>query len=382
MAGPEFQVNTMQAKHILITGADGYIGMRVARTYLELTDTPVLLWVRADDIDEFENKRKRLQQALGRFESRIGYAWGNLVRDDPFDSVDSRKMRGIIHTAAVTKFNVDEDTARRVNIEGTEKVLKFASRCDSLEAFGLLSTVYASGLTPGVIAEVPLENAGNFANHYERSKCASEMKLMRDFDYLPWRILRVATVVADDASGRVTQFNAFHNTLKLLYYGLLSIIPGKCDTPLYFVKGDFVTDAVFNLMRNPVNKAIYHVCHTRSESLNLGELIDVAFDCFSRQQDFKSRRILKPLYADAESFDMLGNAMDAFGGSIVNQALSSVSPFARQLFVQKEFLNDKLVAALPGYKAPDQREVIRNTCEYLVRTRWGKEENRDFRTDN
>jgi len=201
---------------------------------------------------------------------------------------------------------------------------------------------------------------------------------MRDFDYLPWRILRVATVVADDASGRVTQFNAFHNTLKLLYYGLLSIIPGKPETPLYFVTGEFVTDAVFNLMRNPANKAIYNVCHTRSESLNLGALIDTAFDCFSRQQDFKARRILKPLYADAESFDMLGTAMDSFGGSIVNQALSSVSPFARQLFVEKEFLNDKLVSALSGYASPDQRAVIRNTCEYLVRSRWGKEEDSEF----
>ena len=261
-------------------------------------------------------------------------------------------------------------------IEGSEKVMKFATRCNSLEAFGLLSTVYASGLRSGMIAEVPFEAAGNFANHYERSKCASETKLMRDFDYLPWRILRVATVVADDASGRVTQFNAFHNTLKLLYYGLLSIIPGKQDTPLYFVTGDFVTDAVFNLMRNPANKAIYNVCHTRPESLNLGELIDAAFDCFAGQPDFKSRRIMKPLYADAESFDMLGSAMDSFGGSIVNQALSSVSPFARQLFIEKEFLNDKLVAALPGYVSPDQRQVIRHTCEYLVRTRWGKEESK------
>src|SRR5262249_28275867 len=158
----------------------------------------------------------------------------------------------IIHTAAVTKFNVDSETAESVNIQGAEKLLKFASRCDSLETFGLLSTVYASGLKAGTIEELPLEDV-SFANHYERSKCASETKLMRDFDYLPWRILRVATVIADDHSGCVTQFNAFHNTLKLLYYGLLSLIPGNPGTPLYFVTGDFVANAVFKAMQNASN---------------------------------------------------------------------------------------------------------------------------------
>jgi len=365
-------MNIMNTKTVLITGGDGYLGQRLAHAYLEQTDLPVLLWLRAGNGDEFERKRAKLNPQFAHFESRIGYKWGDLVKDYPFDSIEPQKIQTIIHTAAVTKFNVDEETAHKVNIEGTEKLLRFASQCRSLEAFGLLSTVYASGLKSGVIAEVPFEHTGNFANHYERSKQASETKLIAEFDYLPWRILRVATVVADDASGHVTQFNAFHNTLKLLYYGLLSIVPGKPDTPLYFVTGDFVKDAVFKLMRNPSNRAIYHVCHTRPESLTLGQLMDVAFECFAEQQDFKSRRILQPLYADAESFDLLGDAMDTFGGSIVNQALSSVSPFARQLFVEKEFLNDKLASALGNYRAPEARQLIRNTCEYLVRTKWGR----------
>jgi nucleoside-diphosphate-sugar epimerase len=381
MARPQYTVKTMRAKEILITGADGYVGMRLARAHLELTDMPVLLWVRAASQDAFQSKRQRLQAEFGRYEPRISYEWGDLVTEHPFDRIEPRRVRMIIHTAAVTKFNVDSDTADSVNIQGTEKLLKFASRCDSLEALGLLSTVYASGLKSGAIPEEPFEDVG-FANHYERSKCAAETQLMQDFDYLPWRILRVATVVADDNSGRVTQFNAFHNTLKLLYYGLLSIIPGNAETPLYFVTGEFVTNAVFRLMQNPANKAIYHVCHTRAESLTLGELIDVAFELFAQQQEFNTRRILKPLYADAESFDMLGTAMDTFGGSIVNQALSSVSPFARQLFIKKEFRNEKLVSALGDYRSADQHQLVRNTCDYLVRSKWGKEETSACRTGN
>src|SRR6516164_2756596 len=119
----------MRAKEILITGGDGYVGMRLARAHLEHTDMPVLLWVRAATLDAFESKRQRLQTEFGRYESRISYEWGDLVGEHPFDRIDPRRIRMIIHSAAVTKFNVDSDTADRVNIQGTEKLLKFASRC-------------------------------------------------------------------------------------------------------------------------------------------------------------------------------------------------------------------------------------------------------------
>jgi len=197
---------------------------------------------------------------------------------------------------------------------------------------------------------------------------------MREFDHLPWQIFRVATVIADSAVGRVTQYNAFHNTLKLFYYGLLSLIPGLPDTPVYFVTGDFVADSVFELMNARAGRAIYHVAHTESESLTLGELIDAAFEVFEQEEDFRMRRVLRPLYSDAESFDILVEGISAFGGGIVNQAVSSVAPFGKQLFIKKDILNTELVSALRDYRAPDARSLILNTCRYLVQTRWGKRE--------
>ena len=201
--------------------------------------------------------------------------------------------------------------------------------------------------------------------------------LIREFDHLPWQIFRVATVIADSGEGHVTQYNAFHNTLKLFYYGLLSLIPGTPDTPVYFVTGDFVADSVFELMNNRASKAIYHVSHTERESLTLGELIDTAFEVFDKDEDFKTRRILKPLYSDAESFDILVDGISAFGGGIVNQAVSSVAPFGKQLFIKKDIRNSRLVAELRDYREPDARSLILNTCHYLVRTRWGKRDQND-----
>src|SRR5207244_9773870 len=98
--------------------------------------------------------------------------------------------------------------------------------------------------------------------------------------------------------------------------------------------------------------------HTRAESATLGELVDVGFATFALDAAFARRRVLKPLYSDADAFDLLAGGVRSFVGGVVNQAVSSVTPFARQLFVTKDLHNDQLRAALPGYRAPDPRGVI------------------------
>ncbi|HEX9782359.1 MAG TPA: SDR family oxidoreductase, partial [Opitutaceae bacterium] len=215
----------MGSRVVMITGGDGYLGLQVARRYLEETEESVLLWVHAADRRQFAAKRQKVLNELGTHRTRLSFEYGDLSQTHPFQKVGPRSVSTVIHGAAVTRFNVDEKTARRVNIEGTEKLLDFATRCPSLKALGLMSTVYASGLKPGAIDEAPFDGSDGFANHYERSKWMAETLLLSRFGHLPWRIFRMATAIADDDSGHVTQQNAFHTTLKLFFYGLLSIIP-------------------------------------------------------------------------------------------------------------------------------------------------------------
>lgn len=362
----------MVAGQVLITGADGYLGKRLARRYLEATSERVLLWVRARGEQESRAKEERFREILDHFPGRAHLCFGDLSDPDPFAAVDGTRVGSILHAAAVTRFNVDRETADRVNVQGTQKLLDFARRCPALTRLGFLSTLYISGLATGRIAEEPVDERPEFANHYERSKWEAEAAIIRSDTGIPWRIFRVATVIADDESGAVTQQNAFHNTLKLLYYGLISLIPGRADTPVYLVTGQFVTDAVLALMQSPGDGRVFHVAHTREESLTLGEIIDIAFEAFGQDEDFVSRRILKPMFADEESFGLLVEAVHSFGGGVVNQAVSSVAPFARQLFVQKDVENRRLAGAFAG-PAPDARELVRRVCTHLVRTRWGRE---------
>jgi thioester reductase-like protein len=363
----------MSKKQVLITGGDGYIGLRLAKKYLQETQEPILLWIRANDEDEFHTKVEKLNRYLDDNLERVNYSWGDLRQAQPFNSINPADIRLIIHSASVTRFNVDQETARQVNIEGTEKLLHFANSCQSLEGFGFLSTVYASGIKSGLIAEVALDDRDGFANYYEWSKWESENLLLKQFSHLPWSIFRIATVIADNAQGYVTQQNAFHNTLKLLYYGLLSLIPGKPETPLYFVTGDFVTNAIFQLMSGPCQQEIYHIAHTKAESPCLNDIIEIAFATFTQSPEFKMRRVLKPLYADPESFSFLVDAVKGFGGNIVNDAVSSVSPFSQQLFIDKEINNQNLVSAFDSYQADNIQILIENTCQYLLKTKWAKQ---------
>jgi thioester reductase-like protein len=360
----------MGTKQILITGGDGYFGLKLARLYLASAGNSVFLWIRASDEQEFEEKTRKLKQELHDFAGRVCYGYGDLNSEQPFDSVDPDNVHVIIHAAAVTRFNVDEETARRTNIEGTEKLLRFADRCPAFEALGLLSSIYASGLKDGAVDEIRFGADAGFANHYEWSKWASEEVLLTGFNHLPWRIFRIATVIADDIEGRVTQQNALHNTLKLLYYGLLSMIPGNLASPIYLVTGDFAADSIFSLITDSPLRSIYHVAHSQGESVTLEELIEIAFSTFNEDIDFRSNRILRPLFCDHRSFELLVDGISHFNDSVLNQAIASVAPFASQMFVKKDLGNQKLVSALHHYEAPEAAQLVRNTCKYLVQTKW------------
>ncbi len=356
---------------ILVTGADGYLGRLLVRRLLDSTDVELILAVRARDRAEMCAKQAGMAATLSGGEGRVRWAAADLVAEHPFADVDPAGVGAILHSAAVTRFNVDEETAQRVNVDGTRRVLAFARRCRRLERVCVVGTVYASGLRAGPIEETALDDSAGFANAYERSKWAAEQLLVRECADLPWRLCRAATVVADDEHGHVTQQNAVHNTLKLLFHGLLSLIPGLPGVPVYCVTGELVVQAVLASLTAPDDARIVHACHTREESLTLGELVDAAFGVFEAEEVFRSRRILRPLFADARSFELLAGAVRGFGAGIVSQAVGSVAPFARQLFVAKALDNRRLRAVLPAYVAPDPKRLVERTCADLVRTRWG-----------
>jgi nucleoside-diphosphate-sugar epimerase len=349
----------------LITGADGHVGRALANRLLESSDDALVLVVRATGVDEQRAKRQKLGALAVHPRCRV--VFGDLRAPDPFEALGPDDVSAILHCAAVTSFTVDRSTATDVNVLGTEKALAFAARCTRLRRFGLVSTIYACGLRDGVIDEAAFDEAPGYANHYEWSKWQAERLVLGQPD-LPWHIYRLATIVAEDAGGAVVQQNALHNTLRLMYYGLLSVVPGNTATRVYTTSTAVVARAVGSLFLDTDANGIWHLSDAGSTALTLGELTEIAYEAFRADPVFARRRILKPLFCDHESFLSLVEGVGRFG-SILSRSLTSVAPFARQLYSDKDVRTARTDCAL-GRQSPDPRGLVDATARFLVRTRW------------
>lgn len=356
---------------VLITGGGGYLGYKLARRILSDSDDEVVLWLRAREARELDARRAVCDQLFAQHRNRVTYAWGDLAMPDPFASVDRNGLCAIYHPAADTRFNIDADAARTVNIEGTQKLLAFARTCKTLDAVALVSTVYSSGLRGGPIDEQLHGNEAGFANHYEHSKWASE-RAVDEYADLPWKVFRTATILADDETGSVLQYNIAHKVKRLMWAGLLPIFPGRAEMPIYFVTGDFVADTIAALGRRAPAQRVYNVCHTADESLTLGRWLELAYDAFMQEEAFVSRRFMRPIMTDLPTFRVLAASVQTFSRDAVMQAVVKlVNPFAEQMFVIKHLRNPLVRELTGGYRAPDPAELLVRVCSHLAATDWG-----------
>ncbi len=356
----------MSERAVLITGADGYLGSRIAARFLAETRHRLILWVRARDAEERAGKLQRLVACLGAPHERWSMGAGDLRAEEPFRDVEPGEIAAVVHAAALIRFDAERAAAEAVNVAGTRRVLAFARRCRGLESLGLLSSIYATGLRAGTVREEPGDSDA-FANEYERSKWLAE-QLSLDAG-VPCHVLRVATVLADSDDGVVGQYNFAHRTLELLFRGLMPVFPGCAETFAYFVTGDFVSRMVVALAapEAAARPGVWHLCPERDAALTLDTLLDTAWTAFERDPGFRRRRTLRPRFLDAAGFETLSEAMARFSPGVAGDAFRALRPFARQLYVTKDVRHDRLAAAVGSRLTfPDPRVLVTRVCDAIV----------------
>jgi len=292
----------------VLTGGTGFLGGEVLARLLERDVAPVYVLVRARD-DEEANARLEtlLDSLLGSAEQwsdraiavrgDLGQPWLGMSSRDR-DWLAERADR-IIHCAASVSFTMGLDEQRRINVDGTRRMIELAGHCarrGGLESFVHVSTAYVAGTHPGTFREDDLDVGQSFRNAYERTKFEAEL-LVRRSPELPVQVMRPSIVVGDSRTGWTPAFNVLYGPMKAFARGAYPAIPARRSAPVDVVPVDFVADAVLALAGRSGN-AYNLTAGNRASSV--GELIELGSAAASKPRPrvlppWVYRRLIHPL---------------------------------------------------------------------------------------
>ena len=355
---------------MLVTGGTGAIGAELVRRLAAAP--PVDRIVVLTRVPAGERQQRLLE--LWRAGARVPV---ELVAGSLTTLAESaQEIRGdvthVLHLAADTRFSAPPEQSRAVNVHGTAAVLDFARACPRLAAIAAVSTVYVAGLRTGTVREDELAHEAGFANAYEASKHEMEQLARAAMRELPISVYRLSTAIGQDGTGEVASLNAFHTALRLMYGGLVPMIPGSRDTPIDVISTGYAARAVQHLFAAAFQPgATYHVCAGRSAPPLL-EVLDAAMRTMrERRPAWRKRAIELPALADEPTYELFVRSVRESGDAMMVSATRAVESFARQLTRPKLFDTTQADRSLTGAAArPDPLRLCRDVVRFCVENEW------------
>ncbi|MEU7631237.1 SDR family oxidoreductase [Nocardia sp. NPDC049220] len=203
----------------LVTGGTGFVGRALILELLARTDADVMCLVRPTDSSDTEHSDERLHEALMeaavayRFDESLGADIARRCRAVPGDldgALDdlattlAGQVDQIWHCGASLRYRErDREIAERTNVDGTERMLRFAGAVGA-SAFHYLSTAYVVGVADGRLLEHPV-HAGTSNNVYEETKVRAEKLVLTQAPAgLRVTILRPSVVVGHSVTSAVS----------------------------------------------------------------------------------------------------------------------------------------------------------------------------------
>src|SRR5687767_4972960 len=177
---------------------------------------------------------------------------GDITREDlGLSAADLEEARreatAVFHLAAVYDLAVGKDLARRVNVEGTRNVNRFALSLKQLRRYHYVSTCYVAGRREGLILESELRHEAGFRNNYEETKYLAELEVEALKRELPVTVHRPSVVCGDSRTGETAKYDGVYyliNYLRISPRALSLANIGNSDVRLNVVPVDFVVEAM------------------------------------------------------------------------------------------------------------------------------------------
>ena len=264
-----------QKKNIFITGATGFLGSNLLKTLLVNKENRVYVLIRTQDNRSILQRKnilinKTFSKPMRReVVPRIHIIRGDISKDNlGLSKKDLGKLRNTInmvyHCAAICKFSYGLDAIRRVNVRGTENLLKLGLNWQNigcLENINHISTAYIAGNYTGTFYEQETDVSQRFNNTYEQSKFEAELAVLK----YRKRGLRVdvyrPSIIIDTIP---PDTNVIISPMWLLAMFILKIfkkIPADNATELNMVPVDTVSKAIYliSTTKNRSPSQNYHI---------------------------------------------------------------------------------------------------------------------------
>ncbi len=259
-------------KHVLLTGATGFLGPFLLRSLLDQTDAAYTILVRAADPSAARDRLKAELKAAGLYDLRTAEIVDARVRVISGDLASPRlglsesvwlqlmeTIDTIVHNAARVDYLLDYDTLRPANVEGTRELLGLA-RASRRKQFHFISSTTIFGWTG---KRELLEHDSNpemsgLDFGYAQTKWVSEQLVLQARQQgIDARIYRSAFLTASTAGfGHSTDIVA-----RLLSFMIKYGVAPNADIQLSFMPVDIAAHNIAAIMTSSTGpqEPVYHV---------------------------------------------------------------------------------------------------------------------------
>jgi amino acid adenylation domain-containing protein/thioester reductase-like protein len=241
-------------RHILLTGATGFLGVHLLRELLALTTAHVHCLVRADDDS---HARQRIAQAAEHYAlgdlamNRVVPVVGDLAEPGlglpaSMFSELAQRIDAIHHAGALVNFVYPYAELRPANVNGTRELIRLAGLYRGIPVHYVSTTAVLAGFGVMGVGEVTEDTPLGYADHlcigYVETKFVSE-ELLRSANRagLPVAIYRPLDIVGDHRSGAL---NTATEMCALMRFITDTGFAPDIDLPLDFVPADICAAAI------------------------------------------------------------------------------------------------------------------------------------------
>ena len=267
---------------VFFTGFPGFLGVQLLpRVLTRAPDQRALCLVQDKFADLARRRVDELVAADPKLDGRIELVEGDITVDglglaDPAGL--AADVSEVWHLAAVYDLGVPREVGMRINVVGTENVLRFAESAPGLTRHQYVSTCYVSGRYAGPFKETDLDVGQRFNNFYEETKFLAEVAVQERMRAgMPTSIYRPGIVVGDSTTGETQKFDGPYFLTQWLLrqpfrFAPMPVLGDPTAIRMNIVPRDFVVDSIAALSGDDRSKdRVYQLADPRP--LTIDELL-------------------------------------------------------------------------------------------------------------